>query len=219
VEKLLIARIRSILPIRGRQYLDGRQITDITGLREVLQSWEATEGSIVPEEKWNKPSKSFALNCFKCGHFGHKAIDCREGTPSSDNFQKGNSASSEKHAFTCFACGKPGHKSPDCPNRAVKREPEERKETEKKKSLTNNRISTTDLDDFNIVQATIGDSKLPLLLDSGAQISVIPEEVVPSIARTGESIKVKGFTGGSQLRETARVKIRIGDKVLDELVA
>jgi len=47
-------------------------------------------------------------------------------------------------------------------------------------------VSLTDFeDDFNIVQATIANSKVSLLLDSGAQISVFPENVVPSRAKTG----------------------------------
>ena len=69
------------------------------------------------------------------------------------------------------------------------------------------------------MQVTVGDTDLPLLLDSGAQISVLSEEVMPTIAKTGEWVRVKGYSGESKLRATARVKIGIGGKVLNEVIA
>jgi len=47
---LTIAKIRWLLPIRRKQYLDGRHVTTIADLRETLQSWESTECSLFGED-------------------------------------------------------------------------------------------------------------------------------------------------------------------------
>ena len=51
VVKLLIARVRSLLSTRARQYMDSQNITDMADLRRVLQSWQSTESALIPEEK------------------------------------------------------------------------------------------------------------------------------------------------------------------------
>ena len=69
------------------------------------------------------------------------------------------------------------------------------------------------------VEARVGDTTLLLLLDTGAQISVFPVEVVPEAVRTGEQVRVEGYSGNSELRELAKVEIVLGEKVLHEKVA
>ena len=43
--------------------------------------------------------------------------------------------------------------------------------------------------------------------------------MVPETARTGEQVRVKGYSGNSELRELAKVEIVLGEKVLHEKVA
>ncbi len=50
-------------------------------------------------------------------------------------------------------------------------------------------IRIVDRESANIVQETLYDGCLPLLLDTGAQISVIPEEMVPPAAKTGQTVQ------------------------------
>jgi len=52
------------------------------------------------------------------------------------------------------------------------------KEPAAKKTLKDNRVSLSDHGDMNTVETRAGDTTLLLLLDTGAQISVLPEEVV-----------------------------------------
>ena len=61
--------------------------------------------------------------------------------------------------------------------------------------------------------------ELPLLLETGAQISVMPDELISLAARTGDKVRVKGFNGVAELRDIAVTKIKIGDKELEEKVA
>ena len=62
-------------------------------------------------------------------------------------------------------------------------------------------------------------NELPHLLDTCAQISVMPDELIPSAARTGDKVRVKGFNGVAELRDIAVTKIKIRDKEFEEKVA
>ena len=213
--KPLIARVRSLLSTRARQYMDSQNITDMADLRRVLQSWESTENALIPEEKWPKPAKNFGVRtCFKCGKLGHRAAECRSNA---EPQQKANPASG-KPTFTCFSCGQAGHKSPDCPNRNGKESDEKKKDTARK-TLKNNCIMTEDSTYPKVVKGKISDYEILLLLDTGAQISIIPEEIIPPAAKTGEVVSVKGFTGVAELSSIAKVKINVNGVLRDCEVA
>ena len=51
-------------------------------------------------------------------------------------------------------------------------------------------------EDTNIINATLYDQPLPLLLDTGVQISVIPEELVAAAAKTGRNVQLKVYKVG-----------------------
>ena len=48
-----------------------------------------------------------------------------------------------------------------------------------------------------------------IMFDTGASISVVPEELVSKTKLTGESIQVRGYNGISKLRMLARVDLRL----------
>ncbi len=50
------------------------------------------------------------------------------------------------------------------------------------------------------------------LCDTGAQISVIPEEMVPPAAKTGQTVQLKGYNGRVDEAEMARVSMCIGSR-------
>ena len=58
VTRLTVAKIQSLLSPRGHQFPDGRRVANFQELREALQSWEATEGSLFgddhPRMKWQQ---------------------------------------------------------------------------------------------------------------------------------------------------------------------
>ena len=70
-----------------------------------------------------------------------------------------------------------------------------------------------------MLSGKIGDYELLLLLDTGAHISIIPEEIIPPAAKTGEVVRVKGFTGVAELRSIAKVKINVNGVLRDYKVA
>ena len=85
-----------MLSARGKQYIDSRRPRTIADLREVLQSWEATEGTLfaVPE----KPRSS----CFKCGKPGHRAAECFAMTSGAGN---DTPKREDRPVFSCYTCG------------------------------------------------------------------------------------------------------------------
>ena len=210
--KLVIAKARTMLSARGKQYIDSRIPRTIADLREVLQSWEATEGTLfaVPE----KPRSS----CFKCGKPGHRAAECFAMMSGAGN---DTPKREDRPVFSCYTCGQPRHKSPDCPNKAESsnnRKDVDARKKDGRKALRNIRVSTSS-DDANVILAMVEGKQLPLLLDTGAQISVMPAELVPTSAKTGDKVRIKGFNGVAELRDLAEVKIKVGDKEFVERVA
>jgi len=136
------------------------------------------------------------MECYKCGKLGHRAAECRSNKTTSDRQQD-----SDKPPPKCFTCDVVGHKSLDCPTRiTAKREQENKGKKDIKKTLHNNRVSLSEEDLVeNDIRATVADLEFPLLLDSGAQISILPEEIVPTTAKTGETV-VKGNGQGTESR-------------------
>ena len=146
-----------VLPTSEKQYLDGRHVTTIADLREMLQSWESTEGSFFgedhrPRTPGNQQHYSHSMECYKCVKPGHRAAECRSRNTNSDRQQN-----SDKPLPKCFTCGVVGHKSPDCPTRiTIKREPEDKSKKDKKNTLYTNCVLLLEKNLVeNEIQATV----------------------------------------------------------------
>ena len=63
----------------------------------------------------------------------------------------------------------------------------------------------------NMTTAILYDHHLPVLFDTGAQMTVVPEELVPPIAYTGAKVQLRGFDGSMREVDTAWVKLRFGE--------
>jgi len=63
------------------------------------------------------------------------------------------------------------------------------------RTLKYNRISLSGDQEENIIYGRVSALELPLLVDTGAQISVISTESVPAAAKTDETVKVRGYSG------------------------
>ena len=116
-----------------------------------------------------------SVTCFFCEKLGHMAKECRSRP---GEMPKGNAASSKDvKPIVCFLCNEVGHKSPQCPNK--------KKEKVKKVKIFAHLIETLSKND---VMASIHNHLLPITLDSGAEISIVPQEFVNPSDFTGESV-------------------------------
>ena len=111
--------------------------------------------------------------------------------------------------ITCFVCREVGHKSPQFPTR--------NKEKVKKVKIDAHLIETLAEND---VMASVNSHLVPMTLDSGAEISLVPKEFVNPDNYTGESLKFKGVDAAGEWIEAkvANVTIRIGPESFQERV-
>ena len=203
--------IWSVIPKRARQILDARVVATSEDLLAGLQDYLVTEGenregqaAVFGGVGGDGGRERFGLNCFKCGRLGHKAADCWNRS-SSNSGQLGKPAENGPD-IKCFTCGLPGHKSSVCPSREkrvqFKTEPKDSKSFKrirKKKSIE------------PILDVKVNGQVVPVLLDSGSAVTVVPERMVAKSQRTGEVVEIKGF-GASRFVELplAEVPFEVG---------
>ena len=118
--------------------------------------------------------------------------------------------SGSSNKIVCFTCGIEGHKSPQCPNKAEKGR-EARAKPVKRVSFTHEGLRRTD--------GEVNGISTPILLDSGASISIIPDSMVEPENLSGETVIAKGMWSESRKLPLARVPFRIGPLEWTEEVA
>ena len=61
-----------------------------------------------------------------------------------------------------------------------------------------------------MIEVTLYDQPLPLLLDTGPQLSVVPDEMVPPAARTGSKVHLKVYKGRVDEAELSKISLCVG---------
>ena len=167
------------------------------------------EGGADKRKGSSSSSGGYQFTCFKCGKLGHKASDCWQGGGGSSTPSKVVSGVSAK--VTCYTCGVDGHKSTTCPKRDV---------TKEGGTKSVRQLWLRDSRD-TVLEGEVNGAAVTLLLDSGAHISIVPEDVVGGGSRTGECVLVRPFQSKAPLSlPTARVRFRVEDlEEWEEIVA
>ena len=206
---------------RARAVLDARVVEDAESLVRGLQDYLASEGDRVsgktavfggegpssrrqayhsePEKEGRKAgmaggNSGSSMKCFKCGKMGHKAADCWQGGAG-----KQEEGSSSK--IVCYICGVEGHKATTCPGK---------KEAQKGANIKQvQQIRLTEEED-TIIQGKVNGRGASLVLDSGAHITIVPEDMVEEKLKTGECVVLRGFQAEtSRTVPTAKVKFEV----------
>ena len=220
--------IYAVVPRRARAALDTRAIEDATGLVSALQDFlglegEKGEGQTATFKKGSVEGRerSTVVTCFKCGRVGHKASDCwgPKGASSSKGYVSGVASGTVSSAdsgsvskVVCYSCGIEGHKSPPCPSRLDKNGKEVKPKSVKR--IWHVQESCIRL------EGKVNGYATPILLDTGASVSVVLENMVKPENLTGETVLVNVFGSDKSMSlPVAKVPFVIGDLGWEEKVA
>ncbi len=112
------------------------------------------------------------------------------------------------------------HTSPNCPSKGNQQK-EEIPAKEKISAKNSLRVSTPDsmTSGQNVINIEVYNTTIPAVIDSGADITALPKELVPEVARLDETVMVHSYDGNVKVREMAAVKVILGDVTLTEKVA
>ena len=183
--------------------------TNEQGLRDELAAWKASNGFLFQDScKTDIKLKSkFEAKCFKCGKIGHRAPECRVRFFNEKVGESGRSVE-----VTCYKCGVKGHKANECRSNGKK----EQKESKGNRKEFKRKVSTVMLEgeyssrmQRNALEGFLYGSNIIFTLDPGADISIVPIEVVPSIFKTGRVKKIRGYDNSVRAVETAEIEIDI----------
>ena len=218
--------IGNVISRRARAALGAREVKDAAGLISALQDFlilegERGEGHAVTFRRGGSETlrerSTGGMTCYKCGRVGHKAADCWNNKSGSSGPKVGSSVSGSSVGvkIICYTCGEEGHKSPQCPKNA-RGDRQSGKEGKPKPIKRVWESLTCDA----IVDGMVNGQKTQVLLDSGAAISVVPEDMVAPNQLIGESVGVRPFKAkATMLLPMAETTFEIGKLRWKEVVA
>ena len=174
-------------------------------------TFKAEAGSQVerPRDKYGP------LVCFKCGKSGHKAVDCWQVAGTGQRRPPGGENPMSK--INCFTCGVEGHKSPQCPKnmRGEKQGTPGGQEVKVKPVM---RIGSGQTGRHQL-GGSVNGIGTQILLDSGADITLVPEAMVCPSQKTGGTVAVRAFWASERLMlPIAWVSFEVGGEEWTEVV-
>jgi len=204
--RLILAIIRTFVDEDFRLHLDNSAIKTRHDLKTALEAWESSHGGFGKEEGHRHKCQS-PLVCHKCHKPGHKAYQCQ--TASVEPSTSMPTSRPDTFVPKCYTCSSFGHKSPECPNKQKGPEESTQKEVQAKNKeklhKTQAAVSLEDNEQFNMTTAVLFGQDLPIPLDTGAEMTVVPQEFIPPRAYTGLKVKLRSFEGSVREVETAHV--------------
>ena len=220
------ARVRSwhVEPLGS--FVNQRDITTNAQLVNRVSEWKAETRDEVGEflkqgaRKANQgmgggPIRRVGL-CYLCGKPGHYSRECRKAVKSSTSMSStGATANSseestkvkvEPRQVKCYGCGEAGHKKPDCPPK-------------KKASVV--KLGPSRKLRRNELLATVGGISMPVTLDTGAEVSVLPIEADCVKKYTGETVTLGGVFDNVTSRQAplAEAELCIGGEIVTTVAA
>ena len=102
---------------------------------------------------------------------------------------------------TCFTCRQKGHISPNCPRKTSK---------VKRVKVSEDTIECLRR---NEVFGAVGPHRMPVTCDTGAEVTVVPEESVEPHQLSGETCMLRSFNDGKSVGKVCTVDISVGNNV------
>ncbi len=221
------AWVYNVLTHKARSYVDARSINNLEELASTLRDYVTIEGSLKGGVKASfqpKLDKKEIISCFKCGKVGHKAVDCYSRTyskPLSGSQSNHHRKYGPRQQIVCYNCGESGHKVPQCPSKSQQKTQNlQNRGTDKgvqPKPLR--RVWNREGDD-PIVKGSVSGVEIPILLDTGARITVVPQSIVrPEEINYKEKMAVRPFQSPVPfIWPTATLTFKFGEHEWEEKV-
>ena len=220
-EKVAVAYLRSTLLPEVKIYMDLSNENTMVQYVMRLEEWKRSDlkrktiyenDGFPVTSSYNKPTTGTrkTVTCFQCGKFGHISRDCRSKLAGDSSARQTTAVptptatsvvptQTEKKPIICFSCWQVGHKSPQCPKR--------QQGSVKRVEITLDSVKALGK---NEVMGEMMEVPVPITLDSGAQVTVVPEEAVKQCQFTGQTTKFNGIIEGDHSGKLANVVIQIG---------
>ena len=176
--RIVLSRIQTIVDDDFRLHLDNCIIQTRQDLKTTMEAWESSHGGFgFGWGKHYKLKRHSPLVCHTCHKPGHKAIHCRSAQVEPGNTQ----FATAKDYFMprCFSCEVMGNKSLDFPNHTKNQDSADKKlDTGPKKDKTqkHQQQSPSRMLRITTPQLLFYGQQLFILLDTGAEMTVVPEE-------------------------------------------
>ena len=227
---LVKAWVWSVVPKRTKMMLDGRVVTSSAELIGALQDHlvsegEKGEGQMAvfrkqhqgPEHSTGNNSERRPVgNCYRCGKPGHKVADCWQKIESGSSESAKPSAGGPAKPIICFHCGVEGHRSPQCPKKGQEKPTPKEEQGQVKPVRRLRHKGGMDI----VIDGIVNGQEVPIVLDSGTAISVVPEGMVSDELLTGEVVSVMAFQSKEPVSmPTARVQFKVEHLEWEEEVA
>ena len=216
----------TVIPRQARAAMDARSSENSAELIAVLQDYLALGGEgksatfkkygngnhVVKERKDVVSSRPWQPSCFKCGKVGHKAADCW-GSGSAAPRSSGAPVAGK---IVCHTCGIEGHKSPQCPRKGRSSEHSADGRAKPVKPVTSKGRRSVQVK----VTGTVSGKETLIMLDSGADVSVVPVALIQKEQMVDDQVLVKGYGDVSSVwLPMAEVEFKLGDIQWKETVA
>ena len=219
---LLRGWVGTVIPKRARAAMDARVVNRAAELIAALQDYLALEGDTGSGQTAvfrgknvleGQGDRRAPITCYTCGKAGHRAADCWQGKGGASAPKNG--AGGVVHKVVCYTCGVEGHKTPQCP-KLQKGEVAGNKDARPKpiKRVWHSQPRCVQL------MGEVDGHAVPILLDSGASISVVPESLVSPERLAGCTVSVRPFGAKEfMVLPIADIPFKIGELEWEERVA